>query len=310
MVSARPRNTRQGFLSEDVAKLVLSTIGTAVHVPVEQDVGIDFYCTLGNEIGQRFIVENYYLVQVKSTKENIVWVGDDEIRWGTSHNYPMLFCVVAKNGSETVVEFYQTAKLVHFSMARNLRKITFQFDAESGVRSSTLDEEIIGLGKPIISVGTNIVGNVDLIRHMRDVLKSWILLDQANIDLRNIGGSLYMSPASYETNSKVAAPFTFSGNFLSSFSDELLKTKFHDMLFRQLGYLISFAASSGNDELFDSIQDFSRQLTSLHTIQDCWGVHLFAFLNNAAVDKAGRGTSVTLHQPRLNRDLIFKKTFD
>ncbi len=99
-------NFHEGTRSEYLAQYVFSGFGTSIPVPHPEDSGIDLYCTLGERIGQRLHVRNYYFVQVKSNKNDIVYEGAKSVEWLLSHNYPFIVCVIDKKNS--MVEIYQT----------------------------------------------------------------------------------------------------------------------------------------------------------------------------------------------------------
>jgi hypothetical protein len=87
-------NFHEGSRSEYLAQYVFSAFGTAFSVPHQEDSGIDLYCTLGERIGQRLHVQNYYFVQIKSEKKEIEYGGDEAVKWLLSHQYPMLICFI------------------------------------------------------------------------------------------------------------------------------------------------------------------------------------------------------------------------
>jgi hypothetical protein len=58
-------NLHEGSRSEYLAQYVFSSFGTAI--PVQEDSGLDIYCTLLKQQGKRAWPRAYYSVQVKST---------------------------------------------------------------------------------------------------------------------------------------------------------------------------------------------------------------------------------------------------
>jgi hypothetical protein len=66
---------RQGDRFEHFARTILSALGLAVPVPREEDVGIDFYCTLGHEDGSVTRFFDPYNMQVNSSSEHSLMYG-------------------------------------------------------------------------------------------------------------------------------------------------------------------------------------------------------------------------------------------
>ncbi len=64
-----PANFHEGSRSEVLADYLFSGWGTVTPVRRQDDFGIDLYCTLTERTGQRAVVRDYFVVQVKSTDE-------------------------------------------------------------------------------------------------------------------------------------------------------------------------------------------------------------------------------------------------
>ena len=74
------RESTKGFNSEKWAESVYSAIGTAVRVPVSEDLGLDLYCTLLSAGYRLLVLCGYYAVQVKSRQEPWVFKNQREVR--------------------------------------------------------------------------------------------------------------------------------------------------------------------------------------------------------------------------------------
>jgi hypothetical protein len=81
MVGAVTRNFHEASRSEILADFLLSGWGTVTPVRRQDDFGVDLYCTLTKEVGQRSIVTEYYSVQVKSNDDPRDFKTADEIQW-------------------------------------------------------------------------------------------------------------------------------------------------------------------------------------------------------------------------------------
>jgi hypothetical protein len=66
MTGAYAQNFHEGSRSEILADYLFSSWGTVTPVRRQDDYGIDSYCTLSDRIGQRAVIREYFVVQVKS----------------------------------------------------------------------------------------------------------------------------------------------------------------------------------------------------------------------------------------------------
>ena len=66
MTGAYAPNPHEGSRSEILADYLFSSWGTVTPVRRQDDYGVDLYCTLSDRIGQRAVVRDYFVVQVKS----------------------------------------------------------------------------------------------------------------------------------------------------------------------------------------------------------------------------------------------------
>lgn len=70
-----------------------------------------------------------------------------------------------------------------------------------------------------------------LSKKLSETIKSWIELDQENINLRETGYTLYRIPESWKSNQKVEA-LKFIGNFKDCFETDKVKQKFDDLFLK------------------------------------------------------------------------------
>jgi hypothetical protein len=143
-------NFHEGTRSEYLAQYVFSAFGTSISVPHAEDAGIDLYCTLGERIGQRLHVENYYFVQVKSQKGEICYEGEKSVEWLLSHRYPLLVCFVDKKSSR--VEVFQTLPVTTCFAKAGIRSITLVPDSDGQFfRNTEPGQDLkLYLGPPIL----------------------------------------------------------------------------------------------------------------------------------------------------------------
>ena len=235
MPASIAKNAQEGTRSEYLAQFLLSHFGTAIPVPHPEDSGIDLYCTLGRRVGRRFLVENQYLVQVKSNSEPISYIGSEEVQWLLSHKYPLFICIVSKQSAS--VEIYQTLSLATISAKQGFDNLYLH--AKTNKTNEYFPQDIqsndlnIYLGKPIVKFSAIQISNKDFSRACCETLRSWIELDQENIDIKSTGYTGYRIPEKWKTNEPVIA-LKLIGNFKDSFGSHAARIRFNDVFFKLL----------------------------------------------------------------------------
>ncbi len=290
----------EGTRSEYLAQYIFSALGTSVPVPHPEDSGIDLYCTLGEIIGKRFHVDNYYFVQVKSNKEMIVYEGDESIKWLLSHKYPLFICTIDKKSN--LIETYQTVTLSTIYAKSDINSITLTPDIPSNAENAydlfhPLQEDkkiILYLGNPILRFDLNEMAQNEFIVTLTSIMKSWIGIDQENINLKNSGFTLFRLPKSYKTNEVLEPVLSFTGNFKNSLVNEMQQINFQDNLFKYLSLLLFQAAADNNKTKFILVIDFIKGLKDLHQIKDTWGIRLVKFAINEGSKRLGLSETITL----------------
>jgi hypothetical protein len=103
MTGAYAPNPHEGSRSEILADYLFSSWGTVTPVRRQDDYGIDLYCTLSDRIGQRAVVRDYFVVQVKSGTDRWIFEHEESVRWLVEYPNPLfLACVDKKNLSVSV----------------------------------------------------------------------------------------------------------------------------------------------------------------------------------------------------------------
>lgn len=280
-------NPHQGVRSEYLAQYIFSAFGTAIPVPHPEDSGVDMYCTLGHSVGKRFVVSDYFMVQVKSSKEPIEYKGSEQVTWLLSHNYPLLYCFV--NKAKGLVEIYQTARLSFLNTGDAIQSVTLAPDVSQGelLVHPNNPNPIIPLEQPILSFQIDYLSNPVLVKKGRDVLSGWVRLDQENINLRSTGFTMFRYPQAYSSNQPLDGLSKFEGTFRKLASDDPRNIKFHDVLFRLLSQQINRTVAAGDVESFNAIEKFARSMTEGKSVPDCWGFMIFAFSYNTGLKEFG-----------------------
>ena len=114
MPAGVPEGIHVGFNSEKWAESVYSAIGTAVRVPVSEDLGLDLYCTLLEREHPLLVLRGYYAVQVKSRQEPWVFKNQREVRGFVHYPLAIFYCIVTNRKAHvsifhTMPRFYAWA---------------------------------------------------------------------------------------------------------------------------------------------------------------------------------------------------------
>ena len=117
MPGTRWLSFRQGNRSEYLALYILSALGIVVKVPIEEDIGADFHCSLAKVEKNRMTFQAPFIVQVKSKSENFTYGGPnrkekwkkDEVNWLFNQELPLLLGIADKINA--VLELFTTSSM-------------------------------------------------------------------------------------------------------------------------------------------------------------------------------------------------------
>ena len=212
-----------------MAQYVFSSFGTSLPVLRQEDHGIDLHCTLTQRKGRRAWPVAYYSVQVKSTRNPVMYSSSDSVEWLVRYPAPLLLCVVNKRAAQ--ISIYQTT--ARFGAAVNVEtpdKLTLLMDPAGEGR--TLGWDGTGqckLGPPILQFKPDELLDKDLFDHYSQVLRFWVLCDQANVRRYQMGMRSVAFPAGYTTNEVPAAGVT--ARYFLSYPDPAILAKAEDTAF-------------------------------------------------------------------------------
>jgi hypothetical protein len=276
-------NFHEGTRSEYLALYAFSALGTAVPVPHPEDSGIDLHCTLGKRVGQRFVVEDCFLVQVKSTANPVRYEGKDQVRWLLSHSYPFFVCHIDKNQNKTNV--YQTLGLSFLHSKSGIESVELSLENKQAEFKVPRDDVncTINLGAPILQFNISQLNDSSWREAARATLAAWVRLDQENIDGRKTGFTMYRHPARYSTNDPNLSAMSFTGNFKDHEWNLSVRRNYYDVLLKQLAQLVNESAAAENRSQVLSIYSLARSVMGSGQIPDCYGARIFAFCFNEAV---------------------------
>jgi hypothetical protein len=209
MPGARLRSFRLGDRSELLVEHLLAGFAFTTRVPRQEDIGIDFLCSLiaSNNGGHLLKAGPFFAVQAKSSAEEIVYEKSHELEWITKQENPLLLCVADRGA--TAMDVYSTWNLLcgvlggalSGRIAPSCIKLRPGETGSSwpGVRDVGDGSLEILLGKPIIRVTHDDIIDEDKTANIAEVLGSWVALDRMNITNRHAGLYWVVGPTSYDT---------------------------------------------------------------------------------------------------------------
>ena len=112
MPGARLRSFRLGDRSELLVEHLLAGFAFTTRVPRQEDIGIDFLCSLitGSEGKELLKAGPFFAVQAKSSAEKLAYKKAHELEWITNQENPLLLCVADRKA--TAMDVYSTWNLL------------------------------------------------------------------------------------------------------------------------------------------------------------------------------------------------------
>jgi hypothetical protein len=201
MPGARLRNFRFGDRSEQLVEHLLSAFAFTTRVPRQEDIGLDFFCSLISRQENLLKAGPFFAVQAKSSDDPIVYEKDHEIAWITSQENPLLLCIADR--AALAMDVYSTWNLLCGPLARKPSRIKLLPGSSSkswpGVEHKSDGTQEISLGVPIARISASEVFNDSNVERIATVIGDWVALDRANIVNRQVGMFWVLGPLHYET---------------------------------------------------------------------------------------------------------------
>jgi hypothetical protein len=200
MIGAYAPNPHEGSRSEILADYLFSSWGTVTPVRRPDDYGIDLYCTLSDRIGQRAVVRDYFVVQVKSEAEPWVFEHEESVKWLVEYPTPLfLACIDKKEG---ILRVYHVTPRFHVWAIGKLpnRLVLTPEDSVEGTSGDWTNLEELSLSAPIIQVSCSDLVSDEKMKTLKEVFKIWVQIDRENCDLVRFGLHRFRVPYSYRVN--------------------------------------------------------------------------------------------------------------
>lgn len=203
MPGARLRSYRLGDRTELMAEFILNTIAFTTRVPRQEDIGHDFLCALSDLQNGFYWAGPSFTVQVKSDREPLKFYKPHEITWIKNQENP--FFLAVGNREALKLDIYSTWNRLIGFLGKKADKIIFKLSSpppgeEPVSTKEDGSEQLIHLGKPVVSASIRQMMNEDHATTVRETLRQWILLDRENIVNSHAGIHWVVGPAEWETN--------------------------------------------------------------------------------------------------------------
>jgi hypothetical protein len=200
---------RQGNRTEYLANYFLSALGVSAPVPRQEDIGIDFFCSVAQKQGNRLVFGTPYSVQVGSADTKTFSYGgtdksekwkEAELQWLYSQEIPLFFCVVDKSAAS--FKLYSPSALWPCRyFFGDLGEVVFIPDAvdDDLLNNAEVPDQLlpegcgnrkmykISLGKPVVHLTIQSLEDAELQNNARQSLTIAIQVEQENLRYRSLG---------------------------------------------------------------------------------------------------------------------------
>ena len=216
MTGSIASNLHEGSRSEILADYLFSAWGAVTPVRRQDDHGIDLYGGLAERHGNRSIITDYYVVQVKSTTEPWVFDGAEAVRWLIEYPLPIFLSCVDKNRG-TVAVYHVTSRFYVSALGILPARLELKpEDLEEGKFVEWAGGQKFSLSAPILRASLADLVDAERSTNMRKVFTYWVRVDRENLDLLRYGLLRFRMPASYRVGEIPASGIGEVGNAIPS----------------------------------------------------------------------------------------------
>ena len=223
-VGALATNFHEGSRSEYLAQYVFASYGTAIPVPHQEDSGVDFYCTITEQVGKLAWPRYHYTVQVKSTMSPWDLGTPESVQWLVKHPLPLLLCVVDK--SSQILRLYHTFPRF-LIWTHGLLPDSLQLSPqEKGAGECTQWEggSSFSLGPPILEWSLRDLLDDAFSAKAKSVIEFWLRAEEANLAYITMGVPMFAMPATYTTNETENKGWAWQGGATPEGMDRVRET--------------------------------------------------------------------------------------
>lgn len=248
MSGMRYFNFREGDRSEYLANYLLSGLGLVTPVPRQEDIGIDFYCSIADQEKNRLTFGFPYIIQVKSSSISEITYGSikkerwqrEDIQWLFRQELPFFIGFVDK--SLLKIDIYNTSAFwfiarenptcsqIVFKPRTNPSEIhdvgrpnKIKLDNWKDNNISDGYKYEVDLGQPIISLQYSDFDDHEKIKLMKKALRAAIYIEQNNLMYRRLKLPYFNWIVRNVTNDNVSMAWIHYGHSSSDLTPALLK---------------------------------------------------------------------------------------
>ncbi len=193
-------NLKEGSRSEILADYLFSQWGAVTPVRRQDDIGVDLYCTLSHQVGRRAVVDDYFVVQVKSGTAPWVLNDKESVRWLVEYPTPLFLACVDK-GRGSIAVYHVIPRFYVWALGRLPDRLELTpEDRDDGEVVRWENGENFSLSAPVIRATIADLINDETMEIMCDVFRRWVHYDRENCDLVRQGLLRFRMPPSYRVN--------------------------------------------------------------------------------------------------------------
>jgi hypothetical protein len=185
-------------------------------VPRQEDIGVDFVCSLITRYDRNLLKAGpFFTVQAKSSTKPVEYKKPYEIEWITSQENPLLLCVADRDVG--AMDVYSTWNLLCAAKNGWRGKAIPNCIRLCPGKSSTWDwrgvedrddgSQDVLLGKPIVRITQEQIVDESSTQKLSQIIGTWIAFDRENIVHCKAEMNWVAGPLSYETGRIPSQPF-------------------------------------------------------------------------------------------------------
>lgn len=247
-------NFRKGNLSEYQALYLLSHIGSSITVPRQEDVGIDFYCSINIEDGHHELVKEQFIIQLKSNETDKIEYGSvikpgknkkkkwngHELEWYFNLELPLFYGVMNKKAN--YLDIYSSSFKWYNYWQRDFMTIEFLINQPSEnmkeIHASN-DEDIsdwadeiqtkrskrktfVKTGPPLIRLSPDVVLDKKKLEKLKRILREAVRIEKNNIIFKTLNLPYFNWIHKVDTNESFVPAYYFATNKVSLKEKELI----------------------------------------------------------------------------------------
>jgi len=196
---------------------LLTGIAFTTPVPRQEDIGIDFLCSLITGYGGEHLLTAgpAFSVQAKSSTDPVEYAKPHEIEWIRIQENPLLLCVADRQAG--AMDVYSTWNLLCAvengwrgkaipTCIRLCPGKSSSWDWR-GVEDQDDGSQDVLLGKPIVRITHDQIFDEPSTQQIAGVVGAWIAFDRENMVRCKAGLHWVVGPISYETDKSPPQPF-------------------------------------------------------------------------------------------------------